>query len=130
MVMTTQEMAQALAVYIKTFKIFGADIKYDTTGGVLKGLVELPVDQLEVDEFTVRLEFYGCDSGGGRACVPMVRLMDGTSGIVKEVYPTDGHDMLLKLRVLIPPKVTKKTSDETLINVLCLLTRLLDRLVR
>ncbi len=66
--MTTHEMAKALTVYIhQTFKLFGADIRYETVEGVLKGLVELPVEQLAADGFAVRLEFYGSDSKGGSA---------------------------------------------------------------
>ncbi len=126
--MTTREMARALTVYIRTFKLFGADIRYETADGVLKGLVELPVEQLAADEFAVRLEFYGSDSKGAS----VMRLIDGTGGIVREMHPTDGHDMLLKLKErLIPPRGAKALSDEAgLINVLCLLTRLLDQLVR
>ncbi len=129
--MTTREMARALTVYIQTFKLFGADIRYETADGVLKGLVELPVEQLAADEFAVRLEFYGSDSKGGSAGVSVMRLIDGTGCTIREMHPTDGHDMLLKLEELIPPRGAKELSDGAgLINVLCLLTRLLDRLVR
>jgi hypothetical protein len=129
--MTTREMARALTVYIQTFKLFCVDILYETADGVLKGLVELPVEQLAADEFAVRLEFYGSDSKGGSAGASVIRLIDGTGCIVQEMHPTDGHYMLLKLKELILPRGAKALSDEAgQINVLCLLTRLLDRLVR
>jgi hypothetical protein len=88
-------------------KLFGADIRYETVDGVLKGLVELPVEQLAADEFALRLEFYGSDSKGGSAGGSAMRLIDGTGGIVREMHPTDGHDMLLKLKELIPPRGAK-----------------------
>jgi hypothetical protein len=90
--MATREMAKALTVYIQTFKLFGADIRYETVDGVLKGLVELPVEQLAADEFALRLEFYGSDSKGGSAGGSAMRLIHGTGGIVREMHPTDGHD--------------------------------------
>jgi hypothetical protein len=127
--MTMSEMTKALLFYIKTFKICGADITFDTTGGVLKGIMELPPDQFVVDVFAARLEMFGGAAQGCEkaATMPVVRLVDGTGCMIKEMNPVDGGDMLRKLRVLIPPKVVGGVGgkgEAVLVEVLDLLHKI------
>ncbi len=128
--MTMSEMTKALLFYIKTFKIYGADITFDTTGGVLKGIMELPPDQFIVDEFATRLEMFGGATPGCEkaATMPVVRLVNGIGCSIKEINPVDGSDMLRKLKVLIPPKVVGGVGgkgDVVLVEVLDLLHKIL-----
>ena len=108
--MTIGEMTKALLFYIKTFQIAGAEIKYDTSGGEMKGIMELPCDQFNVDEFATRLEFFGC---GDSHTTPKVCLIDGIGCTIKTIYPLNGNDMLHQLKTLIPSNRTANT-DKTL----------------
>ena len=46
MMMSMSDMTKALQVYIRKFKIYGADIKYDRSEVSIKGYIELSDDQL------------------------------------------------------------------------------------
>ncbi len=93
--MTMGEMTTALRVYFKTYKVYGAEITYDTRT-TCKGIVQLPSGEFDVDEFATRLEFTADR-------IPTVSLVDDTGCVIKEMNPINGRDMLLKLRQLIPP---------------------------
>ena len=113
--MNIAEMTKALQVYIKTFKLFGADITYDTQGDTLRGNMVIPVDQLNVDEFAAKLEFFECKTDG----VSVVRLVDGTGCVIQTVNPKNGQDMLKMLRIMLPPKtVTLDTKVDALLDLL------------
>jgi hypothetical protein len=123
--MNMSDMTKALLVYIKKFKLY-ADIKYETTAkGFLKGVVELQEnDQLDIDEFAARLEFYdGGDDGDGST----VKLIDGTGCTINKFFPTDGRDMLQKLKLLIPPKPVTNNTDKELRKILDFLNMVIDK---
>jgi hypothetical protein len=107
------EMTKALQFYIKTFKVFGADITYRTDDGALVGSMVIPAGQFCVDEFAVRLEFFEGQSES------VVNLMDGTGCIITTINPENGRDMLKKLRIMIPPKsVTLDTKVTELLDLM------------
>ena len=107
------EMTKALQFYIKTFKVFGADITYRTDDGALVGSMVIPAGQFCVDEFAVRLEFFEGQSES------VVNLMDGTGCKITTINPENGRDMLKKLRIMIPPKsVTLDTKVTELLDLM------------
>ena len=120
--MTMYEMTKALLVYIKTFNIHGANMTYVTADGILKCVMAIPPDQFAVDEFATQLELLDA-MPGCQASMPVVRLVDGTGCMIKEMHPVDGGDMLRKLKVLIPAKVGGK-SEAMLVEVLDLLHKI------
>jgi hypothetical protein len=115
--MTMGEMAKALQVYIKTFKIFGAGITYCTVDGIVRGNMVIPADQFCMDPFAERLEFFECQG------VSVVNILDGTGCKIKSFNPESGRDMLKKLRIMLPPKTA--IVDTKVDEILELLRRLI-----
>ena len=125
-------MTKAMQVYIRTIKIYGMDITYKTSDGYIRGAIELPDGQFNIDKFASTLEFYdnsqSDESQTKDGGVPIVKLIDGTGCTVDKMFPTSGRDMLLKLSLLIPPMQIKEPIYEHLKNIISVLNIIVDRL--